>query len=142
MRRCGLTFWSTEAISTVSQDTIDMLNAADLVIIGRSGPSSSFQDSVDQVVWNAITAPVLLDCPWKSRSSRLKWFNSTNAYHSNESPPVAYGTVANPNDPVFTYAVLGGDSIDWCLPPHDFIGVTETTNGEIIVSYDIKGFRP
>ncbi len=134
-------FWTTKAINTVGQDTIDMFNAADLVIIGRSGPSSFFQQDAARVAWNAITAPVMLICPWKARSSRLRWFNSTDSYHEDYAPPIAYGKVADPTDPIFANANVAADStIDWFAPPpHDFIRIrptTTTTNAEIVATYN------
>jgi hypothetical protein len=134
-------FWLPNRISTAGQDTIDMLNAADLVIIGRSGPSSNFQQDADRIAWNAITAPVMLICQWKARSSRLRWFNSTDSYHEDQAPPIAYGKVADPTDPIFANANVAADStIDWFSPPpHDFIRIrptTTTTNAEIVATYN------
>lgn len=49
-----------------------MLNAADLVILGRSPNSGTF-DGDDEPVWNALTAPLIVNyqsrdrfqCAWK-----------------------------------------------------------------------------
>ena len=129
-------------ISEVHQDTIDMLNAADLLIIGRSPHSSNFQDSADRVVWNALTAPMILNGQYLARSSRLKWFDSGKADHENDGPAIAYGATTMPDDPIFSNVTLKGDSLGWCLPPHDFIYLTDTTatNGTVLVTY--KGVNP
>ncbi len=121
-------------LSEAGQDTIDMLNAADLVIIGRSPNSGDF-DSPDKEVWNDLTVPVILNAQYAARSSRINWFNSTEAFHANAAPEVAYGTAPDPEDPIFSNVSLRGDSIDWCLPPHDFLGLDSVTNGEIVATY-------
>ena len=69
-------FWPGDDIALAGQDTIDMLNASDLIIIGRSGPSTNFE--AEKGVWNGLTTPTVLICQWKSRSSRLNWFESTD----------------------------------------------------------------
>ncbi len=122
-------------LSAAGQDTIDMLNAADLVIIGRSPSSSDFQ-GLDKEAWNNLTVPLILNAQYDARSSRINWFNSTNAYHSNDGPPVAYGVVSDPSDPIFAGVdLLVGDSVGWCYPAHDFLGLDSTTNGTILVAY-------
>ncbi|UCH13759.1 MAG: T9SS type A sorting domain-containing protein [Bacteroidales bacterium] len=133
-------FWQDKDINLVGQDTIDLLNSADLLIIGRSGPSSSFQQDEERVVWNALTPPTMLICPWKSRNTRLRFFNSGSAYHEDAAPPIAYAKVADPTDPIFADAdVMADSTLDWCLPPHDFIQTfpaTTTTNAEIVATYN------
>ncbi len=139
-------FWGSDesswSISGASQDTIDMLNNADLVIVGRSPHSSNFQDSANRVTWNGLTAPLVLNGQYLARSSRLKWFDSGNANHENDGPAVAYGAVIDPSDPIFADVTLDGDSLGWCYPPHDFIYVDEgvATNGDVLVTY--KGTNP
>ncbi len=127
-------FWPGDALSAAGQDTIDMLNAADLIIHGRS-PNSGTTDSPDKEAWNALTAPMIVNSQWVARSSRMNMFNSTNAYHENEAPPVAYARVLIPADPIFDGVPLDGDSLGWCLPPHDFIGVDSTISGEVVAMY-------
>jgi hypothetical protein len=139
-------FWGSDesswAISEASQDTIDMLNAADLIIIGRSPHSSNFQDSANRVTWNAITAPLILNGQYLARSSRLKWFDSGNANHENDAPEVAYGGTTMPDDPIFWNVGLAGDSVGYSYPPHDFIYVDSgvASNGEMLLTY--KGTNP
>ncbi len=123
------------SIAAAGQDTIDMLNAADLVIVGRSPNSGNF-DGDDKPVWNDITAPMIVNSQYKVRSSRLNWFESTNAYHENEGPPVAYGMVSDPADPIFADVTLDGDSLGWCYPAHDFIAVDSAINGDVLVTWN------
>ena len=129
-------FWPG-ALSEAGQDTIDLLNAADLVIVGRSPNSGDF-DSPDKEVWNALTVPLIINSQWVARSSRINMFNSTSAYHMNDGPPVAYGVVSDPADPIFAnVSLLEGDSVAWTYPPHDFLeNADSATNGEILVAFN------
>jgi hypothetical protein len=134
-------FWQAKDINLVGEDSIKYLNHADLLIFGRSGPSSSFQDSAERVTWNALTAPAMLICPWKARNTRLRFFNSGNAYHSDYSPEVVRAAIANPADPIFANADIAADNtMDWFAPPpHDFIQfypATTTSNAEIVATYN------
>ncbi len=130
-------FWPPDKLGAAGQDTIDLLNAADLVIIGRSGGSTNFQKDVDVDAWNSLTSPQMLICQWKARRTRMKYFNSTAAGHENVGPPVAYGVVTDPDDPVFDGVTLVGDSMGWFAPPpHDFIRVDSATNGDVLAKWD------
>ncbi|MBN2764698.1 MAG: hypothetical protein JXR41_16510, partial [Bacteroidales bacterium] len=67
-------------LSAVAQDTIDMLNDADVVIIGRSNNSGDFgnNDSLTRAAWNNhITSPIILNSQWIARNTRINWFNSS-----------------------------------------------------------------
>ncbi len=135
------TFWPLNGnIGEAPPDTLAWLNSVDLVIFGRSGPSSSFQDSIEYARWNAITAPAMLLCPWKARSSRLRYFHSTTAHHRDTGSDPAYATIEKPDDPIFDDVTLVGDSMAWCIPPHDWIWVDslEEVNGEIVASFEDK----
>ena len=129
-------FYPGDAISAAGQDTIDMLNAADLIIHGRS-PNSGTTDSPDKEVWNALTAPMIVNSQWVARSSRMNMFKSTSAYHQDEAPAVAYAAVLDPADAIFNGLTLEGDSVGWCLPPHDFLENNDSaTNGTILAVYN------
>lgn len=131
-------FWPGDALSAAGQDTIDMLNMADLIIMGRS-PNSGTTDSPDKEVWNALTAPMIINSQWIARSSRINWFNSTSAYHQDDAPEVAYAATMMPEDPVFSMVdLMEGDSVAFCLPPHDFLENNDSaTNGEIVAYYNM-----
>ena len=129
-------FYPGSSLAGAGQDTLDMLNAADLIIVGRSPNSGDF-DGDDQAVWNALTAPMIVNSQWVARSHRMGMLNSQSAYHQNEMPNVAYGVVHVPGDPIFVNATLDGDSMAWCLPPHDFVhNYDSATNGTIVALYD------
>ena len=51
--------WYNTSLSTASQATVDTLLDADLVIMGRSTPSSMYQSAADKAAWNALPVPIL-----------------------------------------------------------------------------------
>jgi hypothetical protein len=130
-------FWPPNRLGAAGQDTIDMLNAEDLVIIGRSGGSTNFQQPIDKAAWNGLTSPQILNCPWKARNSRLNWFN---AGMSNSLNPYIYGiftaVAVDPDDPVFEFATgiaPDGFIAEWSFNPNDYILVKQSSNGSWIV---------
>jgi hypothetical protein len=51
------------------------LNASNLVILGRSGASGSFDTAAETLVWNTqVTVPLISTNSYFSRSSRLGWY--------------------------------------------------------------------
>ncbi len=122
---------ATRPLGLVSQDTIDMLNAADVVIIGRSPASSMFQDSINRVAWNNLTVPVILNSPWIAQNSRLNWFNSGTAIQ-NTNKGITMAKVKNVTDPIFTHSALQGDSLEWSYLADDYIAVTTPFNADTV----------
>jgi len=124
-------FYGGDALSAAGQDTIDYLNASDLVIVGRSNSSGNF-DGDDKPVWNDITAPLIMNSQWVARSQRVGMINSTSAFHQNDGPEVQYAVAQDPASPAFSMVELSGDSVEFMLPPHDYIGGGDSaTNGTI-----------
>jgi hypothetical protein len=126
------TFWPQGGLAIASTSTLNLLNSADLVIIGRSGNSSDFA-GVNKKMWNAITAPLMLNSGWIARNSRMNWFNSGTA--DNYTPPdTVWANILIPADPVFSGVTLVGDSLDWMVAWHSAIRVPDSvaTNGEIL----------
>ncbi len=58
---------------------IDVLNAADLVIMSRSSNSGDYDDGDEPTMWNSVETPLIQLSSWLTRSSRWKWINSTSA---------------------------------------------------------------
>ncbi|HOW71491.1 MAG TPA: PEP-CTERM sorting domain-containing protein [Phycisphaerae bacterium] len=112
----------TRYVSTATPDAA-LLNAADLVIVSRSVPSSHYQ-SAGATAWNSITAPVILLNGYLLRSSRLGYTTGTTI------PDIA-GTVSlavnNPSHPVFAGIAL--DASDTMVNPYanivTFMGTAE-----------------
>jgi hypothetical protein len=53
-------FYPGDALSAASQDTLDILNASELIIVGRSNNSGNF-DGDDKKPWNDLTAPLIIN---------------------------------------------------------------------------------
>lgn len=91
----------TRYVSTATPDAA-LLNAADLVIISRSVPSSHYQ-SAGATAWNSITAPMLILNGYVLRNSRM-------GYTSGGTIPDTAGTVGltvnDPSHPIFAGIAL------------------------------------
>ncbi|MGI8605484.1 MAG: PEP-CTERM sorting domain-containing protein [Verrucomicrobiales bacterium] len=84
---------------------IAALNASDLLIIGRSIGSGSFDSAAETLPWNTlITKPLLVTNTYISRSSRLGWYASGPTQSDVVSNPL---TFTNPADAVSTYLIDG-----------------------------------
>lgn len=125
-----ITMYNT-ALETASQATLDTLNNADLVIIGRSASSSDFQDA-HKPAWNEITAPMILLQLWAARSSRLNWFNSGECVHYNDNVEFT-AIVVEPDDPVFQGVYEQEQVIPWAEGAMDVINITDAGNGLLLV---------
>ncbi len=122
-------------IKMVAQDTLDMLLAADLIIIGRSNPSSDFGsgDSATRAQWNALPVPIILQSQWIARNSRLNWFPSGSCTQVNDHIMFP-GTIKNTADPIFAYSTYDGSGVtDWSYGADDYISVTTPFNGDTLV---------
>jgi hypothetical protein len=122
------------ADSTGRADTVAILNAADLIIIGRSPSSSDFQDSLSRVTWNGLTVPIILNSEWAARNTRLNWFPSGTANQNNDAG-IYQGTAKNTADPIFAYSTFDETgTCDWSYRPDDWLQVTTPFNGDTVVS--------
>ena len=134
------TFWPPNGLGAAGQDTIDMLNAEDLIIIGRSGSSSYFRQPADKDAWNGLTAPLILNCPWKAKYNRLNWFNADFPYSFTpiyNLTGITTATAINPDDPVFEFApgiAENGFIAEWSFNPDDYLIVKQPSNGNYIVN--------
>jgi len=84
---------------------ITALNAFDLLIIGRSIGSGSFDSAAETLPWNTlITKPMMVTNTYISRSTRLGWFTGGPT-----QPDVVLNqlTFANPGSSVAAYLIAG-----------------------------------
>ncbi|MBN1479273.1 T9SS type A sorting domain-containing protein [candidate division KSB1 bacterium] len=117
------------SLSSASEATLDTLYDADLIIMGRSTPSTGYGDH--KQAWNEITTPILNLELWNCRSSRLNWFNTENMLSISEEGSIYNAIIEEPDDPVFE----GWDTsapIPWIVSPFDAVGVKEAGNGKVI----------
>ena len=91
-------------LQTGSPD-VNVVNAADLVIVSRSVSSGSFGGD-SATIWNGVTAPMICLNGYTARSSRMGYNTGTNI-------PDTVGdislTAIDPNHPIFAGIELGED---------------------------------
>lgn len=113
---------------------LPVLNAADVVIMGRSIGSSDVL--ADKDVWDQVTAPVLSMCLWGLRSSRALWFDTETCAHMEVGETdVLAGTILV-DDPVFNGA---SGTMDWWVGPYDYLDVASAGNGTLL-AVDPSGY--
>jgi len=118
-----------------SEDVIDALNAADLVILGRSMPSTTAQ-SPHKEVWNSLTVPLMQLSVWSCRNTRMNWINSGTCSNLNENE-VLYATIEKPEDPVFAGIDLNPEECPWAEGPVSVMVGNDPGNGEVLArNYD------
>jgi hypothetical protein len=128
----------TAGLSTASQGLLDTLLNADLVIIGRSVPTTTLggNSQDDKFAWNDLTVPILTGNMWAMRSSRLNWFNTTNIVTYTDSV-VRNAEIVNPDDSVFIGLGLNtSEPVPWWDGPGDALGTTEAGYGYLIASLE------
>ncbi len=124
------------SLTLAGQDTIDLLNSADLIVVGWDFASSWFNAANGKDIWNnKITTPLLDIYPNVTRSNTCNWFKSSSAKHLTPPayPDTIWSVVQKPLDPVFNGITLNADTIDWALSPLTYIQETNETNGEVLV---------
>jgi hypothetical protein len=131
-----ITFYNT-ALELAPQASLDTLNNADLVIIGRSTASTDFQPP-HREAWNTVTAPMLLLQLWCARSSRLNWFNSDQCTHYNDIGVVMDAFIEEPGDPIFEGFTT--EEIPWCTGAYDVIEADDSGNGLLLASSVPDGY--
>ncbi|MCX2679824.1 DUF4998 domain-containing protein [Galbibacter sp. EGI 63066] len=130
-----VTTYYNSSFGSAPQEDIDMLNAVDLVIIGRSGNSGDF-DGEEKTGWNALTVPLILNSQWAARDNRMNWFN-------NDGNPAAYdpgggaivrAQIQQPGDIAFEGVTLDNNLLPWLNTPVNLLYVDSTTptNGEVL----------
>ena len=128
---------SVTSLSTAGQATLDTLNNANLVILGRSEASTITQDP-NKEAWNAITVPLLNLSVWTVRNSRLNWFNSTASVNIDDE--VSYNaTIDIQDDPVFDGIDVSGD-VPWCNGPVSFLEEDSAGNGIVLARESVNNW--
>ncbi len=121
----------TTALET-SDSLINVLNSADLVIIGRSGGSGDF-GGAHKAAWNNITSPVLLLHPWAARNNRLNWLPTGTTTSFDTGGDTVSAKIEVPDDTVFADAAIDSDStMDWVYTPYDYLETTNGGNGTVL----------
>ena len=122
------------SLSTASQATLDTLENANLIVMGRSTPSSPYAS--DKVVWNDITTPILNLEMWAVRNTRLNWFNTEDmtSVTDIDSDSVSYAVIEAPDDPVFE-GLDTASPVPWIIGTYDGINTADQGNGILLVCF-------
>jgi hypothetical protein len=126
------------SLSTAEQATLDTLNNANLVIIGRSVPTVYLggNSADDKIAWNGITAPILTGNMWAMRSSRLNWFNTTSIdSYIDDSTAVYNATILITDDPVFE-GLDTSTPVPWAIGLIDALGTTDGGGGLVLAAME------
>jgi hypothetical protein len=125
------------SLSTAAAETLDMLNNANLVIIGRSMPTTTLGgNSVDdKIAWNSIAKPILTGNMWAMRSNRLNWFNTTATATVGSDTSLYNATVLEQSDPVFE-GIDVSVPVPWLNKAVDVINVEDAGNGLILAAME------
>tara|TARA_R110002012_G_scaffold290058_1_gene483479 strand:- start:2714 stop:4096 length:1383 start_codon:yes stop_codon:yes gene_type:complete len=124
-----------DRLEEASQEKIDDLNNADLVIIGRSCSSGNFNGS-SKTAWNALTVPLILNSQWIARNSRINWFNqASDPVPFTDSTTIMKATIEDSTDPVFQNVTLeANDLLPWLSTPINLLYTASNTNGKVMVT--------
>ncbi len=117
------------SLSTASQETMDTLLNANLIVMGRSTPSTTFGDH--KQAWNELPTPILNLELWNCRSSRLNWFNTTTMISLTDTLAVYNAIIDVPDDPVFT-DIDPSAPVPWVMGAMDAVGVKDAGNGTVL----------
>jgi len=123
----NLDFRNQEA-RTLDAAKIEVLNAADLVIVSRDTDSGSYDDGQEPSQWNSITTPLILQVGHLTRSSRWLWLDTTAT-----NDTMATLEVVEPGHPVFNGITIGADNqLDILTMGSSFANATDPGNGTLI----------
>jgi len=100
--------------TTLDPGKIEVLNAADLVIVSRTCNSTLYDEGDEPTQWNSVTTPLILMQALITRSNRWKWINSSSANSLGGSPALE---VIEPDHPIFTNVTLGAGNLVQVVDP-------------------------
>ncbi|MBN1509003.1 MAG: hypothetical protein JW955_19305 [Sedimentisphaerales bacterium] len=127
----GNSYWRT-----LDAAKIATLNAAELIIVGRSTDSGQYATDATEVgQWNGITAPLILMTPYISRLSRWVWYNNDTLSEDGGTPTLV---AVDPHHPVFKGVNLDAkgqvDIYDQSIGSGtvSFVGVLVQGNGTLL----------
>lgn len=137
---------NTVTLLTKGSAAIDALNAADLVVIGRSGSSSAYHLDRGRDIWNNdITVPILNIHPYTTReygsNHLLAWVNNDCSHYQTVPRGDTLSAIVNDKaDPIFANSVLDGDTMIWTKSRDSYARLDANTLGDVLVEY--KGESP
>jgi|GEM_PF-777194 len=114
-----------------SSSAKEVLNQADLILIGRSCTSADFAGE-NRRFWNDLPKPLLLLQLYAARKSRLNWLDTDAAVHVNDLGVVLEAIVETPEDSVFSGLSLQEGALPWCIGPYDVLQIEDAGNGTVL----------
>ncbi|MBN1844120.1 MAG: lamin tail domain-containing protein, partial [Sedimentisphaerales bacterium] len=121
------TYWSYLTTGKIAE-----LEAADLVIVSRNTDSGQYDDGAEVAQWNGIATPLILMSAHIARSSRWRFFNSTEVASTADPYLMALDT----GHPAFAGVTLAGGNLvnvlDGTVGPSSFVCVTTAGNGTVV----------
>lgn len=133
LRAEGYTVVTTYPSPLSTQEMIDSLNKADLIIVGRSSTSSDL--ALAKLAWNSLKVPLMLMSQHSSARDKLGWFNSIDVPHVTTVGKI-YGYRTQKDTIFYGVNFLSGDTMEWSEKPEDIVIVDATTNGNVLVRID------
>lgn len=105
-------------------DSLDRMNASDLVIVSRDTNSGTYASNTSEVTaWNDIATPLIQMSAYLVRSNRWKWLNNTGT-------PIASGPdlqIRDPAHPIFA-GIIPDDRNQFVLLTNGTVNVTNQAN--------------
>lgn len=110
---------------------VNALNAADLVILGRSVGSGAFDSADETNIWNVqVTRPLLATNSYLTRQNRLGWFIGSNLPDQVLNPL----TFPDPTDPISAF-IIGGTAMNGSSTVNSMTEAILFANNEL----DVRG---
>ncbi len=127
----GTSYWET-----LDLDRLAVLDAADLVIIGRDCNSGGVStDTTEIAQWDSVQTPIMLMSSYIAANNRWKWIDSD----SQDARRAYYDAQAvDPNHAIFTGVALdANDVVPWYDPNvasgySSFINAADAGNGKVL----------
>ncbi len=122
-------------------DKIEVLNAADLIIVSRTCNSTLYDEGDEPTQWNSVTTPLILMQALITRSNRWKWVKSSSANSLGGSPALE---VIEPDHPIFAGVTLGAGNLVQVVDPligsghTSSVAVNNVGNGTLIAKEEGK----
>jgi len=108
---------------------LEVLNAADLIIIARDMLSAEYSGGTEPTEWNSLTTPLIMVNGWLPGSERWKWL----AVSTNVERAISNIEAVAPNHPVFTGVALDANNqVDMLTSSCQFTDTTDPGNGTLI----------
>jgi hypothetical protein len=114
---------------TLDAAEVDVLNAADLIIISRDTDSGNYASNAAEVTqWNSITTPIMMQVAHIAQNTRWKWVNIAS---TNNATPTMQAVI--PTHPVFKGVSLDANNQVTVLTANSsFVSTTDAGNGTVV----------